>query len=249
MRWVGVILLVAAVGIYENSPHVSELTDWSDSVLQTSSFPSSTTNNAPPPVSITIEGIKMRYNPMQPSGGPYPSLARGEKIWIDVSISQQLVYIFHGSHWLYTMATSSGMDTIPDNSTPLGVYHIQAERGAWFYSQPYREGAKYWVSWLGHGVFLFHSVPMNPQQHILPEKAAQLLHKASHGCFHLTVPDAKWIYDHVPYGTTVVVEQAPVHLIGAQIYRPSRDQAQAIQHTCPQVSSTAFTKHLAISHA
>ncbi len=196
-----------------------------------------TSNNAPPPVPAVIDGVKMRYDPFKPSGGPYPQLKSGEKIWIDVSIDQQLVYIFNGSERIYTMATSSGLDTIPDNSTPLGVYHIQAERGTWFYSQAYQEGAEYWVSWLGHGVFLFHSVPMNDKQQIIPQGAAALLHKASHGCFHLTVPDAKWVYENVPYGTTVVVEQAPIYLKGNQIYHPSQVQSQAIQSTT-QYSST-----------
>lgn len=201
-----------------------------------------TDHNTPPANPAVIDGVKMRYNPYQPSDGPYPSLTQNEKIWIDVSISQQLVYLFNGSKRIYTMATSSGLDTIPDNSTPLGVYHIQAERGTWFYTANYQEGAKYWVSWLGHGIFLFHSVPMNSKQQLLPHVAAELLHKASHGCFHLTIPDAKWVYDHVPYGTTVVVEQAPVYLKGDQIYRPSSVQTQAVRATQSNAKKAGATK-------
>jgi lipoprotein-anchoring transpeptidase ErfK/SrfK len=192
-----------------------------------------TADNVPPAVPAVIDGVKMRYNPFKPSGGAYPRLKNGEQIWIDVSVSQQLVYIFNGSRRIYTMATSSGLDTIPDNSTPLGVYHIQAERGTWFYTQQYQEGAEYWVSWLGHGVFLFHSVPMNQKHQLIPKVAAMLLHKASHGCFHLTIPDSQWIYDHVPYGTTVVVEQAPVYLMGNQLYHPTHAQIQATLATQP----------------
>jgi lipoprotein-anchoring transpeptidase ErfK/SrfK len=140
-----------------------------------------------------------------PSGGPYPKLKPHEPIWIDVSINDQKVYIKDKQKVLYTMITSSGLDTTPDNSTPKGTYHIQAERGTWFYSPQYKEGAEYWVSWKNHGEFLFHSVPMTQDKKVLIADAKKLGQKDSHGCFHLTIPDAKWIYTNIPFGTKVVV--------------------------------------------
>ncbi|OPG15076.1 L,D-transpeptidase [Ferroacidibacillus organovorans] len=185
------------------------------------------TNNAPPPTPVVIDGVSMRYNPYKPSDGAYPSLALVKHLWIDVSVDQQLVYIMNGNHVLYTMVTSTGLDTVPGNSTPLGVYHVQAERGTWFYAPQYQMGAQYWVSWLGHGVFLFHSVTETIHHKLIPTVAAKLLSKASHGCFHLTIPDAQWVYNHIPYHTTVVVEQAPVRLLKHQIYKPSSEQKAA----------------------
>ncbi len=190
--------------------------------------PTVTTNNAPPINPVVIDGIHLNYNPYQPSDGAYPILSNNEHVWIDVSISQQLVYIFNGNHLLYTMITSSGIDTNPNTSTPLGVYHVQPYSGTWFYAAQYQEGAQYWVSWLGNGVFLFHSVPEDQNHKLLVNIAAELGHPASHGCFHLTIPDAKWIYDNINTGTTVVVEQAPVKLLGKTIYQPSADQQAAI---------------------
>ena len=187
-----------------------------------------TTNNAPPLNPVVIDGVHLPYNPYQPSDGPYPVLNKNQHVWIDVSIDQQLVYIFDGNHLLYTMITSSGIDTSPDTSTPLGVYHIQPESGTWFYAPQYQEGAEYWVSWLGNGVFLFHSVPEDIHHKLLVPIAAKLGHPASHGCFHLTIPDAKWIYDNINTGTTVVVEQAPVKLLEKTIYDPSTVQQAAI---------------------
>ncbi|MCY0874809.1 MAG: L,D-transpeptidase [Firmicutes bacterium] len=186
-----------------------------------------TTDNAPPPTPTVIDGVHMRYDPLKPSDGPYPDIAKDKHVWFDISISQQLAYLFNGDHLLYTFITSSGIDTNPDNSTPLGVYHIQGVRGNWFYSQQYAMGAKYWVSWLGNGIFLFHSVPMNQDQQIIPSIAAKLGHPASHGCFHLTVPDAKWVEEHIPFGTDVIVEQAPVKLLGKTLYDPTGDQQAA----------------------
>jgi hypothetical protein len=180
--------------------------------------------NAPSPDPGYLDGYFMLYDPLKPSGGPYPVLSKGERIWIDVSISQQLVYIFHGTHLIYTMATSSGMQYIKGDGSPPGVYQIQAERGKWFYVPSEHVGAEYWVSWRGNGNYLFHSVPMTRNKKIMPYVAARLLHEASFGCFLLTIPDAKWIYDHVRYGTTVIVERAQVLLQGATIVYPSETQ-------------------------
>ena len=186
------------------------------------------TNNAPPLNPTVIDGVHLPYNPFQPSDGPYPVLTNKMHLWIDVSIDQQLVYLFDGNHLLYTMITSSGLDTNPNNSTPLGVYHVQPEYGKWFYNAQVSEGAQYWTSWLDNGVFLFHSVPETINHQLILKNAALLGHKASHGCFHLTIPDAKWIMNNINTGTTVVVEQAPVALIGKSIDNPSTDQQAAI---------------------
>ncbi|MHB1684526.1 MAG: L,D-transpeptidase [Bacilli bacterium] len=203
-----------------------------------------TIDNAPPIDPVTIHGVYLRYNPFKPSDGPYPVLTPQDHVWIDVSISQQLVYIFNGKQLLYTMVTSSGIDTAPDNSTPLGTFHIQDLRGKWFYAQQYQEGGRYWVSWLGHGVFLFHSVPMNQQQQLLLPIAAKLGHKASEGCFHLTIPDAQWVFTHIPYHTTVLVEQAPVRLQSRTLYHPTPDQLAAEQasETASQAADASGTQ-------
>ncbi|TGA98005.1 L,D-transpeptidase [Sporolactobacillus shoreae] len=142
----------------------------------------------------------------KPSGGAYPVLKSGEAIWLDVSVGQQRVYVKDGKRTIYTMLASTGLDNGPDTTTPLGTYHIQAERGTWFYAPQYKEGAEYWVSWKNHGEFLFHSVPMDKNRHVLKADAEKLGSETdSHGCIHLTIPDAKWIYEHIPFNTKVVI--------------------------------------------
>lgn len=143
----------------------------------------------------------------KPSGGTYPTLAKAQKIWIDLSVSKQRVYIKDGNTTLYTMVMSSGLNTSPDDSTPLGTYYVQPERGKWFYSAKVKEGAEYWVSWKNHGEFLFHSVPMDKDQNVIVSEAKKLGHPASHGCLRLTIPDAKWIYQHIQLGTKVVIHK------------------------------------------
>nr|NNM89326.1 L,D-transpeptidase [Bacilli bacterium] len=222
------VISTSTTGSADSSGNVSKATGNSTTGAVQPTPLSVSTNNAPPLNPTVINGVHLPYNPFQPSDGPYPVITNKMHLWIDVSIDQQLVYLFDGNHLLYTMITSSGLDTNPNNSTPLGVYHVQPEYGKWFYNAQVSEGAQYWTSWLDNGVFLFHSVPETINHQLILKNAARLGHKASHGCFHLTIPDAKWIMTNINTGTTVVVEQAPVALLGKSIYNPSTDQQAAI---------------------
>ncbi|MDL5143999.1 L,D-transpeptidase [Bacillus atrophaeus] len=141
----------------------------------------------------------------KPSGGEYPDIKHKDCIWIDVSAKKQEAYIKEGSKTIYTMIISSGLDQTDDDSTPKGSYYVESERGEWFFSQGYQEGAEYWVSWKNHGEFLFHSVPMTEDKKVIEKEAKQLGTKASHGCIRLTIPDAKWIYENIPEKTKVVI--------------------------------------------
>ncbi|WP_125573882.1 L,D-transpeptidase [Levilactobacillus huananensis] len=134
----------------------------------------------------------------------YPNLKTFPHAWLDVNTSKQRVYIRSGNKVLYTMYCSTG--TGKDNATPHGTYYIQAERGKFFYNQNSGEGAKYWVSWKDHGIYLFHSVPTDKDGNYIESEAKQLgKTAASHGCVRLSVADAKWVYNNVPYGMKVVI--------------------------------------------
>lgn len=141
----------------------------------------------------------------KPSGGEYPDIKQLKNVWIDVDVKQQKAYIKAGSKTIYTMIVSSGLDQTHDDSTPKGTFHIEPERGEWFFSEGYQEGAEYWVSWKNHGEFLFHSVPMTKDKKVIEKEAKKLGAKASHGCIRLSIPDAKWIYENIPEHTKVVI--------------------------------------------
>jgi lipoprotein-anchoring transpeptidase ErfK/SrfK len=161
--------------------------------------------NSYPAETLSIgKAVGPNFDWTKPSDGPYPTITKQDHISIDCSISEQRVRILNDNKVIYTMITSSGMDGA-DSQTPTGTYYIQPERGTWFYNQNEKEGAEYWVSWKDHGIFLFHSVAMDENKHVIPSEAAKLGTKASHGCFRLTISDAKWIYDNIPTGTKVVV--------------------------------------------
>lgn len=131
----------------------------------------------------------------------YPVLQEGD--WVDVSLANQRVKIMRKNRVLYTMVCSTGSGG--DRRTPTGTYSIQAERGETF-NESSGEGANYWVSWKDHGVYLFHSVPIDASGDYIEEEAEELGQKAnSHGCIRLTVADAKWFYEHALYGMQVIV--------------------------------------------
>jgi len=134
---------------------------------------------------------------------PYPKWDQLKKPWIHVSVSQQRVFIKDGNKTVYTMYASTGVN----NSTPRGTFHIQQERGKFFYNAESKEGAKDWVSFKDHGIYLFHTVPTD-QYGNFNVKEANLLGRAahSHGCVRLAVPDARWFYNNVTYGTKVVID-------------------------------------------
>ena len=142
---------------------------------------------------------------LKPSDGPYPQLKPAERLWIRVSLERQTVDIMNGRRSLYAMIASTGLNSPADDRTPQGVFFIQRERGLSFYSAREGEGARYWVSWLRHGEYLFHSVPTDRKGRVIVDEARKLGQNASHGCIRLTLPDARWIYENIPYGTKVVI--------------------------------------------
>ena len=133
----------------------------------------------------------------------YPDPAAHPGLSLEVSLQDQRVYVRDGSQLLYTMYASTGID----DSTPRGSFRIQNERGDHFYNPGEGMGARYYTSFLNHGVFLFHSVPTDSKGGYIKEEADMLgIRPGSHGCIRLTVPDARWIMQSVPTGTPVLVK-------------------------------------------
>lgn len=132
----------------------------------------------------------------------YPDLMQHPEAFIDVDIALQRVFIKEGDKVLYEMYASTGKN----DTTPRGTYHIENERGEYFYTQPLKLGAYYYTSFLDHGVYLFHTTPTDENKVVVPSIAKTLGREpSSHGCVHLSDPDCKWIYDKVPAGTKVVI--------------------------------------------
>lgn len=143
---------------------------------------------------------------------PYPDLSKVKHLWIKVSLKGNRTYLYDGNQNIYTMYSSGGVyekDTKTGkmkSTTPTGTFYIQPERGDSFYNQQLGEGANYYVSWLHHGEYLFHSVPTTANGSYNLKEAAKLgKSTGSHGCIRLSVPDAQWMSQNLPTGTKVVI--------------------------------------------
>lgn len=129
-----------------------------------------------------------------------PPPAPGET-WVEVSLAEQKVRVFNGRDVVREMPASTG---VADSPTPAGSFRLE-NRGEWFFSEKYRQGGWYWVSFKDWGVYLFHSVPTDREKRIIPEEATLLGVPASHGCVRLALEDARWVYETLPEGTRVEI--------------------------------------------
>ena len=167
---------------------------------KSASSSSTTKQQKPDPAATSAHPVDW-LKPSQQVGYPDPAAHPG--LSLEVSLQDQRVYVRDGSQLLYTMYASTGMD----DSTPRGSFRIQNERGDHFYNPGEGMGARYYTSFLNHGVFLFHSVPTDSKGSYIKEEADMLgVRPGSHGCIRLTVPDARWIMQSVPTGTPVLVK-------------------------------------------
>ena len=120
---------------------------------------------------------------------------------IYVNLKDQITYIYKGSinNWdkIKSFKCSTGIES---EKTPTGIFDV-LERGAWFFSDKYNQGGKYWVQF--YGDYLFHSVPYNKDQSEVVDYTLGV--PASHGCIRLKTEDAKWIYDNIESGTKVII--------------------------------------------
>lgn len=122
--------------------------------------------------------------------------------FIDVDVTAQKVLIYENNQLVKECLVSTGKN----DATPLGRFKIQ-NRGEWFFSEKYQQGAMWWVSFKDWGTYLFHSLPMDRDQKLITEEADKLGMPASHGCVRLKLEDAKWIYDHIPEGADVYIHK------------------------------------------
>ena len=118
-----------------------------------------------------------------------------------VNLKEQKVNVFKDGDIVKTMPCSTGLD---DSPTPAGEYKTSG-KGSSFFSTKYQEGGFYWIRFMGD--YLFHSVPFDKNEEIIPTEASKLGEKASHGCVRLSLADAKWLYDTIPqWGTPITIQ-------------------------------------------
>lgn len=131
----------------------------------------------------------------------YPNLRKIKALNLRVSILGDRTYVRSGKRVIYTMYSSAGRIVNGRSLTPTGTYYTNGYHPHRFAS------ALYPVGWIGQ-LYLFHSTPTYVwSNHFIMREAHKLGKKqASHGCIRLTVRDAKWLHDHIPYHTKVIIK-------------------------------------------
>jgi len=118
-----------------------------------------------------------------------------------LNLDKQITYIYEGSNNNSNLIKEFNSSTgIEGKETPKGIFSV-TNRGDWFYSEEFEQGAKYWVQFMGD--YLFHSVPFDESQENIVDYT--LGTPASHGCIRLAVDDAKWLYDNITDNTKIII--------------------------------------------
>ena len=136
----------------------------------------------------------------------YPDLTKYPNLSVSVSIKKQRMKILSGGETIFEAVVSTGMDK-EEHATPVGDFVIEPEREEYFFNADSGEGAKYAVSFRDHGIYLFHSVPVDENGDIIQDEAERLGQPSSHGCIRMTMENAKWFYENIPEGIPVHVSE------------------------------------------
>jgi lipoprotein-anchoring transpeptidase ErfK/SrfK len=124
---------------------------------------------------------------MQTQGTPAPLLASGEPNRVEVSLAQQVLYLYENGSLSKILSVSSGTAKTP---TPTGTFRMYRSESGWHTSSLGRlYNAQYFVG--GYAIHGSTSVPAEP---------------ASHGCVRIPMNSAEWFPDHVAKGTQVVIQ-------------------------------------------
>ena len=86
----------------------------------------------------------------------------------------------------------------PSTPTPLGTFKVGAK--GYSFGENHGYVCYYYTQFKGN--YLFHSIIYNLDNTV---RDGRLGFKISNGCIRLAKVNAKWIYDNIPYGTTVYI--------------------------------------------
>lgn len=124
------------------------------------------------------------------------SSATGYLLAVDTATCRTGVFVGGRGHWslLYYWPCGPGKPSTP---TVKGQYTVQAK--GYVFGHGY--SCYYYTQF--YGDYLFHSIKYNPGTFNVQD--GRLGVQVSEGCVRLALENAKWIYDHIPRGTKVVI--------------------------------------------
>lgn len=126
--------------------------------------------------------------PALPVAAPAPAVS-GK--WIDVNLSTQTLVAYEGSTPVFTARVSTGLPATP---TVVGTFQIYVK-----YLSTVMSGPGYYLPNVPYTMYFYRGYGLH----------GTYWHNnfgtpMSHGCVNLATPDAEWLYNWAPIGTTVV---------------------------------------------
>ena len=118
-------------------------------------------------------------------------------IWVDTKNSQVNIFLGKKDKWVLTKNCLCSIGK-PSTPTPLGTFKIGAKGYSFGESHGYI--CYYYTQFNGN--YLFHSILYNLDNSV---RDGRLGYKISNGCIRLAKVNAQWIYNNVPYGSTVYI--------------------------------------------
>jgi lipoprotein-anchoring transpeptidase ErfK/SrfK len=160
--------------------------------------PTETPTETPTPTQTETPTATPTETPIPPTPlptsdvGAIPTQISGNDRWVDVDLSQQMVYAYEGSTVVNSFLVSTGTAAHP---TVIGQFHIYVKyryadmRGPGYYL-PNVPFTMYFYDGYGlHGTYWHHNFG----------------HPMSHGCVNLRTDNAEWLFNWASVGTLVNV--------------------------------------------
>lgn len=128
------------------------------------------------------------------------SLGKYSGKYIEVNLSQQMLYTIEGDKLISSYKVSTGKWSMP---TPVGEYYIN-NKNARAYSQKYALYMPYWMAFIG-SEYGIHELPEWPDG--TKEGESHLGTPVSHGCIRLGRGSAEQVYNWAEIGTLVYIHK------------------------------------------
>ncbi len=155
--------------------------------------PSPTFTLTPTPTETFTPTLTPRpTNPPRPTSTRTPEAGDYSGRWIEVNLSQQMLYAHEGDTTVASFLVSTGVPAFP---TVTGRYYIYIKlvstlmQGDGYYLPDVPYTMYFYRGYGIHGTYWHHNFG----------------HPMSHGCVNMYTPDAKWMFNWASVGTMVVI--------------------------------------------
>ncbi|MBE3114940.1 MAG: L,D-transpeptidase [Actinobacteria bacterium] len=148
-----------------------------------------------------VEEIKDENNNPGPIEEQDIDFTSSDDFRIKVDLTKQKVFVYYKDNLIKEMICSGGADQF---QTPLGEFKT-SQKIEYSWIDRFNMGAYYWTRF--YKKYLFHSVPFDENKEMIMEEYEKLGSPASHGCIRLKLEEAKWLYEKLPLGVTVLIHE------------------------------------------